>query len=257
MSGNEGLFYDDPVLKMYKEGNIAVLKIKRDVFDTITDLAESGKFISFFNTAERDNEIKALMLIHEADCFNCDEYGKFLRSLQAEDHVISGSEEVKPVFENISRTRQINVLNRIITQLAEFKKISLVCLQANVSTPFFGASLAADFRYASEDLTFSLPHLKYGAHPGGALPFFLPFYVGHGKAAEILLKGEDINAEEALKLGLITEILPVDDFENRCLKEVQKLCELDQRVIHTTKLLLNFSQNALQDYFDIESSLIH
>ncbi|MCP5054484.1 MAG: enoyl-CoA hydratase/isomerase family protein [bacterium] len=256
MSANDDFFYENAVLTTYVEQDIAVIKLKCDVFSAITDLAESGKFISFFDIAERHPDIKALMLINEGSCYSEEEYGKFLQGLK-EKEPGGDPDDVKPVFENLDRTRQINVLNRIITQLAEFKKITVVGLQENVVTPFFGASLAGDFRFASDDVTFSLAHLKYGIHPSGALPFFLPHYVGHGKAAEILLKGDDISAGEALKMGLITEIFPKPDFEKRCLQEIHKLCSLEQRVIHTTKLLLNFSQAALHNYFDTESSLIH
>jgi 2-(1,2-epoxy-1,2-dihydrophenyl)acetyl-CoA isomerase len=145
----------------------------------------------------------------------------------------------------------------VITQLVEFKKISVMGHMQNVVTPFFGAGLAADFRFASDDMSYSLSHLKYGVHPGGALPFFLPQYVGRNKATEILLRGDKISAQEAKEMGLITEIFPAVDFEKRCLEEIHELCKLDQRVIYTTKLLLNYTRHQLQDYFDVESALLH
>ena len=132
-----------------------------------------------------------------------------------------------------------------------------MCLQGNIVTPFFGSSLSMDFRYASEDMSFSLAHLKYGLHPSGALPFFLSRYLNHSKAIEILFKCEKLTAKEALDLGLISAILPTEDFENHCLKEVEKICHLDTRVIHATKLLANFSRVELRNYFDIESALLH
>jgi hypothetical protein len=58
-------------------------------------------------------------------------------------------------------------------------------------------------------------------------------------------------------LGLITAILPRADFENRCIEEIKKFCQMDLRVINTTKLLVNFSRAELRDYFDIESALLH
>lgn len=244
--------HEDDVLKTYIEEDIAVIKIKCHVFDAITDLAESGKFISLFHIAERAKEVKAVLLLNEGGCYNEEEYENFLSRLQKDE-----KDTTKSTYEKVDRTRQINILNRVITQISDFRKISVFGLQQNVVTPFFGASLAADFRFANEEMSFSLAHLKFGVHPGGALPFFLPHYVGHGKAAEILLKGEKIEAKKALELGLITEIFPTQDFERRCLTEIHKLCQLGTRVINTTKLLLNFSRSDLRHYFDTESALIH
>jgi enoyl-CoA hydratase/carnithine racemase len=252
----DDFFYEDQVLKTYVEEDIAVIKIKCNVFSAITDLAESGKFISFFHVAERNPNIKALLILNEGGCLNEEEYDKFLHKLMSEDE--SQENEVgELIFEKIDRTRQINVLNRVITQMVEFRKICVMGQQQNVVTPFFGAGLAADFRFGSEDMSYSLSHLKYGLHPGGALPFFLPHFVGHAKAVEILFKGEKIEAQEALALGLLSDIFPADGFEKRCLQEIHKLCKLDFRVIHTTKMLLNFSKADLRQYFDTESALIH
>jgi enoyl-CoA hydratase/carnithine racemase len=257
MAKTDEFWYEDQVLKTYVEEDIAVIKVKCNVFDAITNLTESGKFISFFTMAERRPDIKALLVMNDGGCLNEEEYDKFLHRLIEKEKAVDSSEEAKPVFESIDRTRQINVLNRVITQLVEFKKISVMGHVQNVVTPFFGAGLAADFRFASDDMSYSLSHLKYGVHPGGALPFFLPRYVGHNKATEILLKGDKITAQEAKELGLINEIFPKEEFESRCLKEIHSLCKPDQRVIHTTKLLLNYSMHELHDYFDVESALIH
>jgi 2-(1,2-epoxy-1,2-dihydrophenyl)acetyl-CoA isomerase len=257
MAKTDEFWYEDQVLKTYVEEDIAVIKVKCNVFDAITDLAESGKFISFFTLAERNSDIKALLLMNEGGCLNEEEYDRFLQRLVEKERDPDSPEDEKPIFESLDRTRQINVLNRVITQLVDFKKISVLGFQGNVVTPFFGAGLAADFRFASEDVSFSLVHLKYGIHPGGALPFFLPHYVGHAKAVEILLKGETLSAQQASELGLVTDVFPNQDYEKRCLQEIHKLCHLDQRVILTTKLLLNFSRAELHDYFDTESALLH
>lgn len=253
MPKTDEFWYEDGVLKTYVEEDIAVIKVKCNVFNAITDLTESGKFISFFNMAERRSDIKALLVMNEGGCLNEEEYDKFLKTLVE-------SEEGKDdnlYFENIDRTRQINVLNRVIVQLAEFKKISVMAQQGNIVTPFFGCGLAADFRFATNDVSYSLAHLKYGIHPSGALPFFLPRYLGFGRAMEVLFKGDTIPVDEAKEMGLVTEIFPQQDFEKRCLKETHHLCRLSQRVILNTKLLLHYSQQELHDYFDTESALLH
>ena len=240
----------------YLKEDIAVIKIKCKVFETITSLGESGRMLSLIQTAERIPDVKALVILNQPGCMNEEAYDKFLHRILNRG-IDPDAPEGEGIIQKIDRVREINILNRTISQLVEFKKISVMALQGNIVTPFFGASLAVDFRYASEDMSFSLAHLKYGLHPTGALPFFLPRYVSHSKAIEILFKEERISAKEAMELGLVNAIFPTEDFENRCLNEIEKLCHLDTRVIHSTKLLANFSGSELRNYFDIEAALLH
>jgi enoyl-CoA hydratase/carnithine racemase len=213
--------------------------------------------ISLIQLAERIPDVKALMVTNEPGCMDEEKYDQFLHRILERGIDPYAPEETRGIVQKIDRVREINILNRAITHLVEFKKISVMGLQGNIVTPFFGTSLALDFRYAADDMSFSLAHLKYGLHPSGALPFFLPRYVSHSKAIEILFKCEKLTAQEALDLGLVNSILPAADFENHCLKEIEKICHLDTRVIHATKLLANFSRIELRNYFDIESALLH
>ncbi|NIM11921.1 MAG: hypothetical protein GTO45_07380 [Candidatus Aminicenantes bacterium] len=249
--------FETEELHSYLIEDIAVIKIKSRVFEALTDLAESGKLISLIQAAERIPDVKALMVINEPGCMDENEYDKFLHRILERGIDPFAPEEERGIVQRVDRVREINILNRTISQLIEFKKVSVMALQGNIVTPFFGASLSVDFRYAAEDASFSLAHLEYGLHPTGALPFFLPRYLGQSKAVELLFRGERISAREAMNLGLVNAVFPSGDFENKCIAEIEKICHLDTRVIHATKLLLHFSKAELQHYFDTEAALLH
>jgi enoyl-CoA hydratase/carnithine racemase len=70
-------------------------------------------------------------------------------------------------------------------------------------------ALAADIRVAGRSARFGFPEVKRGWVGGGGASQFLPRLVGYGQAMRLLLTGDTIDAEEALRLGLV-EIL-VDD----------------------------------------------
>ncbi len=257
MSIRDEFNFESKEMKSYLKEDIAIIKIKCNVFDTLTDLAESGKLLSLIQLAERIPDVKALLVLNEPGCMDEEEYDRFLKRILDRGIDPYAPEDQRGIVQKIDRAREINILNRTITHLVDFKKISVMGLQGNIVTPFFGASLAVDFRYAAEDMSFSLSHLKYGLHPGGALPFFLQHYLSHSKTIEILFKSERITAGEALDLGLVSAVLPAQDFENHCIKELENICYLDTRVIHATKLLANFSRIELRHYFDVESALLH
>ncbi len=248
-----GFDFEDQSLKAYLADGVAVLSVRVVSISAITDLAESGRFLALFHEAEVNNQVRALLLIGLPGGFADGEYEKFI----CQEEAVLG-QPGQPTHLKTQIIRHINILNRVVTQMADFKKIFAVGLQGSVVTPFFGASLAADFRFASQDMFFSPAHCRHGLHPTGALPYFLPRYVGQAKAAEILFKGEPLDAAALLDLGLITEVLPGDDFERRTIQALQPWCALPGEVILSSKLLLNHANRlGLKRYFDTEAALLH
>src|SRR5690625_6604294 len=69
-------------------------------------------------------------------------------------------------------------------------------------------ALAADIRIASENARFALPEVKLGIIPGYGGTVRLPRLVGRGRALELILTGELIDAEEAYRIGLADRVVP-------------------------------------------------
>ncbi|PKO28185.1 MAG: enoyl-CoA hydratase [Betaproteobacteria bacterium HGW-Betaproteobacteria-18] len=67
-------------------------------------------------------------------------------------------------------------------------------------------ALGCDIRFASPDAIFSLPETALGLIPGGGGTQRLPRVVGPGRAMDMLLTGERINAETAKDIGLVTRL---------------------------------------------------
>ena len=73
-------------------------------------------------------------------------------------------------------------------------------------------SLACTLRVAAASAHFGQPEVAVGIIPGGGGTQRLPRLVGAGRAAELILSGRIIDAEEALRIGLVEAVLPDDDF---------------------------------------------
>jgi 2-(1,2-epoxy-1,2-dihydrophenyl)acetyl-CoA isomerase len=82
-------------------------------------------------------------------------------------------------------------------------------------------ALAADLRVASEDATFGQNFAKVGLFPDYGGMFFLPELIGPARAAEMFYTGEMIDAQTALRLGLVNRIVPEAHLEN----EVRSLAQ--------------------------------
>ncbi|MGI9252702.1 MAG: enoyl-CoA hydratase/isomerase family protein, partial [Thermomicrobiales bacterium] len=70
-------------------------------------------------------------------------------------------------------------------------------------------ALACDFRICSENAVFGQPEVKLGIPPGWGGSQRLPRAVGPGMAAELILTGRNVKAEEALRIGLVNSVVPI------------------------------------------------
>jgi enoyl-CoA hydratase/carnithine racemase len=237
------------------EDNVAVINIKEGVFDLVTDINESNILIDFIKETEGIPDIKALFVVNGPGYYNAEEYHEFItKILGPQDEC--GKHSPPRFAEKDIRFREINILNKIIKVLSEYRKLCFAGINGDVVTPFIGACLSMDIRYATEGSSFIMAHNKYGLHPSGALPFFLSQYIHHSRALEIQFRDE-FSVEEALTLGLVNKIFPADNFEKRCMHEIQHFIKCENSTISVTKRLTNYTRKALAEYFLYEASLLN
>jgi enoyl-CoA hydratase len=71
-------------------------------------------------------------------------------------------------------------------------------------------AMACHIRFASENAKFGQPEVKLGILPGYAGSQRLPRLVGKGRALQLLLTGDTIDAQEAYRIGLVNKVVPAD-----------------------------------------------
>lgn len=103
-------------------------------------------------------------------------------------------------------------LQRVPLLLEDVDKPVLAAIDGPAYGGGFDMTLACDLRIASERATFSSTFVRIGLAPGDGGAYFLPRIVGLSKALHILLKGGVIKMEEALNLGLVDKVVPVEGF---------------------------------------------
>lgn len=84
-------------------------------------------------------------------------------------------------------------------------------------------ALATDIRFCSPDAQFGLQDVNWGFHPADGASIRLPLVVGFGHAMEILLSGERIDAEHALRIGLVNRIYDKTELLEKTMEFAQKL----------------------------------
>jgi enoyl-CoA hydratase len=110
-------------------------------------------------------------------------------------------------------------------------------------------ALACDIRYAAQPAKLGAPFVKLGMHAGMAATYLLPDVVGPAAARDLLLTGRVVDAEEALRLGLVSRVLPADGFLDDVLATANE-------VAATAPIASRLTTVALRDgHADFESAL--
>jgi enoyl-CoA hydratase/carnithine racemase len=236
------------------EDHLVIITIKRGVYELVTDINESNILIDFIKESEGSPEVKAMLIINEPGRYGEEDYDTFItRTLGWQEC----TEKAPPRFaEKDARFREINILNKIIKVLSEYRKLCFSGINGDIVTPFIGASLSMDVRFATEGSRFIMAHNKYGLHPSGALPFFMSQYIHHSRALEMQFR-DAFDVSEALALGLVNKVFPVEGFRESCLDEIRHFIRCENSTIGVTKRLTNYTRKALSDYFLYEASLLN
>lgn len=97
--------------------------------------------------------------------------------------------------------------------LAGVERVVVAAVNGDAFGSGLELALACDMRIASENARFCLPHVAYGRLPSGGGTQRLPRLVGRGKALEMLLSAEPIDAREALRIGLVNAVVSSDELQ--------------------------------------------
>lgn len=106
------------------------------------------------------------------------------------------------------------IMEDFYSRFLSMRKVPVPIISA-VNGPAVGAGAClaclSDIRLCSESALFAWNFSKLGLHPGMGSTHFLPQIVGRASAAELLLTGKTISAQEALEYGIVSQSLPDND----------------------------------------------
>ncbi len=96
-------------------------------------------------------------------------------------------------------------------------------------------ALTCDIRIAAEHARFGQPEITIGAIPGGGGTQRLPRFVSRSQAAEILLMGQMIDAQEAYRIGLVNKVVPLDQLMPTAMQWAETICHASPVAVRGSK----------------------
>jgi len=108
-------------------------------------------------------------------------------------------------------------------------------------------TMACDIRFASETARFGQPEILIGLIPGWGGTQRLPRLIGMGRAKELVMSGELIDAKRAYEIGLVNRIFPPDQLLTEAKKFARKLAGMPGFAVKMAKHAINFGYDLAID----------
>ena len=116
---------------------------------------------------------------------------------------------------NNSRTERLDELGwvgRMALALVNSDKPVIAAINGPAAGAGLGLALGADIRLISEKAVVTTGYIRRGLAPDAGVSYFLPRLVGLSRATELILTARDIAADEAERIGLVSKVLPAENF---------------------------------------------
>ena len=130
---------------------------------------------------------------------------------------VSGADVAEMAGRSPAEQRRVMAGPSIYEALARLTKPVVAAINGYCLGGGLELALACDVRIGSTTARFGQPEIALGLIPGGGGTQRLPRLIGAGAAARMILSGEPIDAAEALRLGLVQEVVEPDELMTRTL----------------------------------------
>jgi 2-(1,2-epoxy-1,2-dihydrophenyl)acetyl-CoA isomerase len=112
---------------------------------------------------------------------------------------------------------------KVIQQIRRMPKPIMAAVNGAAAGAGMNLALACDLRWGSDRARFAESFVKIGLAPDWGGTYFLTRLIGTSRAMELMMTGDPIEAEEALRLGIINRVLPHEAFYDEALNFARRL----------------------------------
>jgi enoyl-CoA hydratase len=152
---------------------------------------------------------------------------------------IAGADIAEFAGRTAAMQREVMLGRSLFTAIDTFPKPIIAMINGYCLGGGCELALACDIRIASENASFGQPEINLGIIPGGGGTQRLTRLVGEGKAMELILTGDIIDARTAYNIGLVNDVVPADQLET-------KTMDLANRIAAKGPIALRLAKEAVK-----------
>jgi len=208
-----------------KSGNVSIIAINRQAANNAVNAQLAHELADICTDINRDSETKAVIITGRGKKSFCTgiEFSEF-----------SSPASMDP------RARLLSVADPV----ARLASPVLAAINGDALGQGLELALACDLRVAAQTARFALPHVACGVIPWDGGTQRLPRIVGRGKAMEMILTGESLDAIEAYRIGLVGKVVPQRELDRTAR-------DMAQTIASKASLALKYAKEAIKNGLDL------
>lgn len=187
-----------------RNGAVATISLNRPEVLNAFDRGMHEELFAALERADADRAVRCVVLRGEGRAFSTG--ADLAQELARSDDDAGGDAHGPDLGEYLRGT-----YGRLVARIAALQKPIVAALHGPVYGAGLGVALACDLRVAAEGARMSVAFVRIGLTPDAGVSYFLPRLVGLGRALEMGLLAEEVGAEEARRIGLVSRVVPDEE----------------------------------------------
>jgi 2-(1,2-epoxy-1,2-dihydrophenyl)acetyl-CoA isomerase len=225
---------DTPLL-LSRNGSVASIQLTQPAKLNAIDLRSATGLLTMFRAVAADKTVRAVVLSGTGRAF-----------MAGGD--ISYFSSNSPALRADNAAALIDCLHDIIGLMVNFPVPILSLVHGAVAGAGLGLMLASDLTIAAADTRFVFAYADLGTSPDGGLTWFLARTIGVRRALHFASLRRQFDAEEALRLGMVQELVKPDELTAHGMQRGIELAQLPQQAfLETRRLLLASTGHTLRE----------
>lgn len=205
-----------------KEGSVAIIKMNRPAAMNALNSETLGELKEAFARLKDDDGVKVVIITGEGKAFVA---GADI----AEMKDMTGDQA-----KEFSKTGQ-----KVFSKIAKMKKPVIAAVNGFALGGGCELAMACDIRIASEKAKLGQPEVNLGVIPGFAGTQRLSRLVGAAKAKELIFTADMVDAQTALSIGLVNQVVPPEQLMDVCMEMANKIASKGPVAVRLAKKVIN------------------
>jgi 2-(1,2-epoxy-1,2-dihydrophenyl)acetyl-CoA isomerase len=231
---------ESPTVTCDKSNNIATITFTNPKRLNAVDLGTLNEMLVLLNKCEKDESIRVIVISGEGS--------SFCAGADIQNIVDNGWDTIPFLIRDMARAAA-----DVALKMRNMRKPIIASLKGAVAGAGFNIALSSDFRIGADNCKFIQAFVNIGLIPDTGGMFLLSRLLGSGRATELAMTGRTVNAEEAMSVGLLTKIVPLDDLESETMQLAHKLAQCPGQALMMMKgLIYRNDFSGFETYLDNE-----
>jgi enoyl-CoA hydratase/carnithine racemase len=197
-----------PLVTEERAGAVATIRLNRPEKLNALNVQLGQDLVHALLSAQSDKSVRCVVITGAGRAFCAGGDLEFLRDVRKR----KATSEVEEL---------VTAGKEIALAIATMPKIVIAAVNGPAAGGGMNLALAADIRIASDQARFAESFAQIGLFPDFGGTYFLPRIVGPTRAAELFYTAQMLSAEDALRLGIVSRVIPAEQFE----AETKRLAE--------------------------------